>query len=173
VTLQLDQLSAVMLLVVTGVGFLIHVYSAGYMHDDPDYPRFFTYLNLFVFSMVMLVLAGNFLLLYVFWEAVGLCSYLLIGFWYTRESAANAGKKAFIVNRVGDCGFALGIMLSGPTVGTLEYTEVFQKAPGLAVGNGHRHQPPALPGGRAGSRPSCRSTCGFPTPWRARRRSRP
>jgi NADH-quinone oxidoreductase subunit L len=134
VTLQLDQLSAVMLLVVTGVGFLIHVYSIGYMHEDPDYPRFFTYLNLFVFSMVMLVLAGNFLLLYVFWEAVGLCSYLLIGFWYTRESAADAGKKAFIVNRVGDCGFALGVMLLWTTVGTLEYGEVFQKAPTLAVG---------------------------------------
>ena len=134
VTLQLDQLSAVMLLVVTGVGFLIHVYSIGYMHEDPDYPRFFTYLNLFVFSMIMLVLAGNFLLLYVFWEAVGLCSYLLIGFWYTRESAANAGKKAFIVNRVGDCGFALGIMLLWTTVGTLEYGEVFAKAPTLAVG---------------------------------------
>jgi NADH-quinone oxidoreductase subunit L len=134
VTLQLDQLSAVMLLVVTGVGFLIHVYSIGYMHDDPDYPRFFIYLNLFVFSMIMLVLAGNFLLLYVFWEAVGLCSYLLIGFWYTRESAANAGKKAFIVNRVGDCGFALGIMLLWTAVGTLEYGEVFAKAPTLAVG---------------------------------------
>ena len=134
VTLQLDQLSAVMLLVVTGVGFLIHVYSIGYMHEDPDYPRFFTYLNLFVFSMVMLVLAGNFLLLYVFWEAVGLCSYLLIGFWYTRESAANAGKKAFIVNRVGDCGFALGIMLLWTTLGTLEYGEVFAKAPTLAIG---------------------------------------
>jgi NADH-quinone oxidoreductase subunit L len=134
VTLQLDELSAVMLLVVTGVGFLIHVYSIGYMHEDPDYPRFFTYLNLFVFSMVMLVLAGNFLLLYVFWEAVGLCSYLLIGFWYTRESAANAGKKAFIVNRVGDCGFALGVMLLWTTLGTLEYAEVFQKAPTLAVG---------------------------------------
>ena len=134
VTLQLDQLSAVMLLVVTGVGFLIHVYSIGYMHEDPDYPRFFLYLNHFVFSMVMLLLAGNFLLLYVFWEAVGLCSYLLIGFWYTRESAANAGKKAFIVNRVGDCGFALGIMLLWTTLGTLEYAEVFQKAPGLAVG---------------------------------------
>jgi NADH-quinone oxidoreductase subunit L len=134
VTLQLDQLSAVMLLVVTGVGFLIHVYSVGYMHDDPDYPRFFTYLNLFVFSMAMLVLAGNFLLLYVFWEAVGLCSYLLIGFWYTRESAANAGKKAFIVNRVGDVGFALGVMLLWTTLGTLEYGEVFARAPTLAVG---------------------------------------
>jgi NADH-quinone oxidoreductase subunit L len=132
-TVQLDQLSATMLLVVTGVGFLIHVYSIGYMHDDPDYPRFFTYLNLFVFSMVMLVLAGNFLVLYVFWEAVGLCSYLLIGFWYTRESAANAGKKAFIVNRVGDFGFGLGIMLIWTMLGTLEYTEVFAKAPGLAV----------------------------------------
>ena len=134
VTLQLDQLSAVMLLVVTGVGFLIHVYSIGYMHEDPDYPRFFTYLNLFVFSMIMLVLAGNFLLLYVFWEAVGLCSYLLIGFWYRRESAANAGKKAFIVNRIGDCGFALGIMLLWTTLGTLDYGEVFAKAPTLAVG---------------------------------------
>jgi NADH-quinone oxidoreductase subunit L len=134
VTLQFDQLSAVMLLVVTGVGFLIHVYSVGYMHEDPDYPRFFIYLNLFVFSMVMLVLAGNFLLLYVFWEAVGLCSYLLIGFWYTRETAANAGKKAFIVNRVGDVGFALGVMLLWTTVGTLEYGEVFARAPTLAVG---------------------------------------
>jgi NADH-quinone oxidoreductase subunit L len=134
VTLQLDQLSAVMLLVVTGVGFLIHVYAAGYMHDDPDYPRFFTYLNLFVFSMVMLVLAGNFLLLYVFWEAVGLCSYLLIGFWYTRESAANAGKKAFVVNRVGDFGFGLGVMLLWTTLGTLEYGEVFARTPTLGVG---------------------------------------
>jgi NADH-quinone oxidoreductase subunit L len=128
VTLQLDPLSAVMLLVVTGVGFLIHVYSIGYMHEDPDYPRFFTYLNLFVFSMVMLVLAGNFLLLYVFWEAVGLCSYLLIGFWYTRESAASAGKKAFVVNRVGDFGFGLGVMLLWTTLGTLEYAEVFPRA---------------------------------------------
>ncbi|MGH7264313.1 MAG: NADH-quinone oxidoreductase subunit L [Candidatus Rokuibacteriota bacterium] len=132
-TLQLDHLSAVMLLVVTGVGFLIHVYSVGYMHAEADYPRFFTYLNLFVFSMVMLVLAGNFLLLYVFWEAVGLCSYLLIGFWYTRASAANAGKKAFIVNRVGDAGFGLGIMLIWTALGTLEYTEVFAKAPTLAA----------------------------------------
>jgi NADH-quinone oxidoreductase subunit L len=134
VTFQLDHLSAVMLLVVTGVGFLIHVYSIGYMHQDPDYPRFFTYLNLFVFSMVMLVLAGNFLLLYVFWEAVGLCSYLLIGFWYTRESAARAGKKAFIVNRVGDFGFGLGIMLLWVSLGTLEYRDVFARAPELAVG---------------------------------------
>jgi NADH-quinone oxidoreductase subunit L len=128
VTAQVDQLTAVMLLVVTGVGFLIHLYSAGYMHDDDGYARFFTYLNLFVFSMVMLVLAGNFLVLYVFWEAVGLCSYLLIGFWYERKSASDAGKKAFIVNRVGDFGFGLGIMLIWVTFGTLNYGEVFAKA---------------------------------------------
>jgi NADH-quinone oxidoreductase subunit L len=128
ITVQVDQLSAVMLLVVTGVGFLIHLYSAGYMHHDPGYARYFTYLNLFVFSMVMLVLAGDFLLLYVFWEAVGLCSYLLIGFWYRRQSAADAGKKAFIVNRVGDFGFGLGVMLIWTTFGTLNYGEVFARA---------------------------------------------
>jgi NADH-quinone oxidoreductase subunit L len=128
VTGQVDQLSAVMLLVVTGVGFLIHLYSIGYMHDDPGYARFFTYLNMFVFSMVMLVLAGNFLVLYVFWEAVGLCSYLLIGFWYEKKAASDAGKKAFIVNRVGDFGFGLGIMLIWVTFGTLNYGEVFAKA---------------------------------------------
>src|SRR5712691_10384384 len=117
-----------MLLVVTGVGFLIHLYSVGYMHEDAGFARFFTYLNLFVFSMVMLVLAGDFLVLYVFWEAVGLCSYLLIGFWYQKQSASDAGKKAFIVNRVGDFGFGLGIMLIRTTFGTLTYCEVFAKA---------------------------------------------
>src|SRR5712691_2427832 len=128
VTAQVDQLTAVMLLMVTGVGFLIHLYSAGYMHGDPGYARYFTYLNLFVFSMVMLVLAGNFLLLYVFWEAVGLCFYLLIGFWYEKQSASDAGKKAFIVNRVGDFGFGLGIMLIWTTFGTLDYGVVFSNA---------------------------------------------
>src|SRR6266446_1572614 len=127
-----DPLTGVMLLVVTGVGTLIHVYSIGYMHDDPGYARFFGYLNLFVFSMTMLVLAGNFLLLYVFWEAVGLCSYLLIGFWYTRESAAAAGKKAFIVNRVGDFGFGLAIMWIWTAFGTLDYAAVFKGAETLA-----------------------------------------
>src|SRR5437016_8920798 len=133
-----DPLTGVMLLVVTGVGMLIHVYSIGYMHDDPGYARFFAYLNLFVFSMTMLVLAGNFLLLYVFWEAVGLCSYLLIGFWYTRPAAAEAGKKAFIVNRVGDFGFGLGVLWLWTALGTLDYTDVFAKtgdlAPGVATG---------------------------------------
>jgi len=126
--LLLDPLSAVMILVVSGVGFLIHVYSIGYMHEDRDYPRFFTYLNLFTFSMLMLVLADNYLLLYVFWEAVGLCSYLLIGFWFEKKSAADAGKKAFIVNRVGDFGFALGVMLVWTSLGTLRYDQVFASA---------------------------------------------
>src|SRR5438046_643879 len=132
VTAYVDPLTGVMLLVVTGVGSLIHLYSIGYMHEDPGYPRFFAYLNLFVFSMTMLVLAGNFLLLYVFWEAVGLCSYLLIGFWYTRKSAADAGKKAFIVNRVGDFGFGLGVMWIWVALGTLDYAAVFKGAETLA-----------------------------------------
>ncbi|MFC2075490.1 NADH-quinone oxidoreductase subunit L [candidate division KSB1 bacterium] len=125
---QVDALSAVMLLVVTFVSFLIHVYSIGYMHGDEGYWRFFCYLNLFVFSMVMLVLADNLLLLYVFWEAVGLCSYLLIGFWYKKQSAVLAGKKAFVVNRVGDFGFGLGIMLIFTTTGALGYSQVFANA---------------------------------------------
>jgi NADH-quinone oxidoreductase subunit L len=127
-----DPLSAIMLVVVTGVSFLIHVYSIGYMHEDPLYTRFFVYLNLFVFSMVSLVLANNFLLLYVFWEAVGLCSYLLIGFWFQKKSAADAGKKAFIVNRVGDFGFGLGIMMIFVVFGTIQFTDVFSMAPGAA-----------------------------------------
>ncbi len=133
VTAYVDPLTAVMLLVVTGVGLLIHLYSTGYMHDDPGYARFFAYLNLFVFSMTMLVLAGNFLLLYVFWEAVGLCSYLLIGFWYQKDSAAAAGKKAFIVNRVGDFGFGLGIIWIWTALGTLDYAAVFEGAATLPV----------------------------------------
>jgi NADH-quinone oxidoreductase subunit L len=127
-----DPLTGVMLLVVTGVGFLIHLYSVGYMHGDPGYARFFCYMNLFVFSMTMLVLAGNFLLLYVFWEAVGLCSYLLIGFWYARPAAAQAGKKAFVVNRVGDLGFGLGIMWLWTQLGTLDYGQVFSSVDKLA-----------------------------------------
>ncbi len=129
----IDPLSALMLIVVTGVSFLIHVYSIGYMHDDPGYPRFFLYLNLFVFSMVSLVLANNFLLLYVFWEAVGLCSYLLIGFWFQKKSASDAGKKAFIVNRIGDFGFGLGIMMIFVVFGSIQFTEVFGMASGASV----------------------------------------
>ena len=123
-----DPLSAIMLFVVCGVGFLVHVYSIGYMHGDPSYPRFFTYLNLFMTSMLILVLADNYLLMFVGWEGVGLCSYLLIGFWYERLSASNAGKKAFIVNRIGDAGFILAISLIFWTTGSLNYDEVFARA---------------------------------------------
>jgi NADH-quinone oxidoreductase subunit L len=119
VSLYADQLTAIMLLVVTTVGFLVHLYSVGYMHGDAGYYRFFSYLPLFVFSMLMLVLADNLLLLFVFWEAVGLCSYFLIGYYFRRRSASNAARKAFIVNRVGDLGFGLGIMLTYWTFGTI------------------------------------------------------
>ncbi len=130
---QIDPLSILMALVVTGVSFFIHIYSVGYMHDDPGYPRYFTYLNLFVFMMLNLVLANNFLLMFVGWEGVGLCSYLLIGFWFEKDSASNAGKKAFVVNRVGDFGFILGMFLLFTSLGqkgvwTLDFTEVFQNA---------------------------------------------
>ena len=118
----LDPLSSVMVLVVTGVGFLIHVYSIGYMGHEGGYYRFFGYLNLFMFSMLTLVLANNLLLLFVGWEGVGLCSYLLIGFYFLKKSAADAGKKAFIVNRIGDAGFLLGIFLIAATLGTIRFT---------------------------------------------------
>ncbi|HYA51339.1 MAG TPA: NADH-quinone oxidoreductase subunit L [Streptosporangiaceae bacterium] len=127
--LAVDNLTAVLLIVVTTVGMLVHVYSIGYMAHDPGRWRFFAYLNLFMFSMLLLVLADNFLLLFAAWELVGLCSYLLIGFWYRRRSAALASKKAFLVNRVGDLGFALGIMAVWTTVGTLNFPEVFQLLP--------------------------------------------
>ncbi|MGA9392597.1 MAG: NADH-quinone oxidoreductase subunit L [Candidatus Sulfotelmatobacter sp.] len=122
----LDQLSLVMLLVVTGVGFLIHVYSVGYMWDDPSYYRFFSYLNLFMFFMLTLVLAGNYLMMFIGWEGVGLASYLLIGFWFTKDSAASAGKKAFIVNRIGDFGFLIALFLLIKHFGSLDFDRVFQ-----------------------------------------------
>ncbi len=120
----LDPLSAVMVLVVTGVGLLIHIYSIGYMAREGGYYRFFGYLNLFMFSMLILVLANNYLMMFVGWEGVGLCSYLLIGFYFLRKSASDAGKKAFVVNRVGDAGFLLGVMLMAVTFGTLNFQEV-------------------------------------------------
>jgi NADH-quinone oxidoreductase subunit L len=125
--LLLDPLSAVMLLVVTGVGFLIHIYSIGYMHAEDGYYRFFSYLNLFMFSMLVLVLASNFLLMFVGWEGVGLCSYLLIGYYFEKKSAADAGKKAFIVNRVGDVGFILGILLIFAVFRDMSFQEVFRR----------------------------------------------
>ena len=124
---QLDQLSMVMVLVVTGVGFLIHIYSVGYMAHEGGYYRFFSYLNLFMFFMLTLVLANNYLLMFVGWEGVGLASYLLIGFYFLRDSAADAGKKAFIVNRIGDFGFLIGMFLIIKNFGSLTYTDVFAK----------------------------------------------
>ncbi|RJQ52933.1 MAG: NADH-quinone oxidoreductase subunit L [Nitrospiraceae bacterium] len=129
----IDQLTAIMLIVVTSISTLIFIYSIGYMHGDGGYYRFFAYLSLFVFSMLMLVMANNFLLLYFGWEAVGLCSYFLIGFWFHKKSAADAGKKAFIVNRFGDFGFGLGVILVFLTFGSLDYAQVFGNA-GSVVG---------------------------------------
>lgn len=135
-SLQLDQLSAVMCVTVTGVGLLIFIYSKGYMHGDTGYYRFFAYMSLFAFSMLMLVLADNYLLLYFGWEAVGLCSYYLIGFYYHKPSAAAAGKKAFLTNRVGDFGFGLGVMLIWLTIGQLNYGDVFAAVEAGGVGKG-------------------------------------
>ena len=128
----IDRLTAAMLLLVTIVSGLVHVYTIGYMHGEPGYARFFGYIALFTFSMLMLVMADNFLQLYVFWEAVGLCSYLLIGHWYDRKSACDAATKAFVVNRVGDFGFGLGIMLIFAVFGSLQYDTVFAQAASLA-----------------------------------------
>ncbi len=124
ITLRADAMSALMLVMVTSVSLLVAIFASGYMHGDPGYPRFFAAIALFVFSMCMLVLAGNFLLLFVFWEAVGLCSYLLIGFWFHKPSAAAAAKKAFVVNRIGDFGFILGVFLIWTTFGTLDFERV-------------------------------------------------
>jgi NADH-quinone oxidoreductase subunit L len=128
----IDALTAMMMLVVTFVSLMVHVYTIGYMHDDPGYQRFFSYISLFTFSMLMLVMSNNFLQLFFGWEAVGLVSYLLIGFWYTKETAIYANLKAFLVNRVGDFGFILGIGLVLAHFGSLDYATVFAKAPSLA-----------------------------------------
>jgi NADH-quinone oxidoreductase subunit L len=128
----IDSLTAMMMLVVTFVSLMVHIYTIGYMHEDPGYQRFFSYISLFTFSMLMLVMANNFVQLFFGWEAVGLVSYLLIGFWYTRPTAIYANLKAFLVNRVGDFGFLLGIGLIAANAGTLNYAEVFEKAGELA-----------------------------------------
>ncbi|MFZ5927458.1 MAG: NADH-quinone oxidoreductase subunit L [Acidobacteriota bacterium] len=126
--LMVDRLTAVMLLVVTGIGLLIHIYSIGYMAHEDGYSRFFAFLNLFMFFMLVLVLAANYLVLFIGWEGVGLCSYLLIGFYYLKKSATDAGKKAFVVNRVGDLGFSLGMFVTMLTFGSLDFATVFGKA---------------------------------------------
>ena len=127
---QVDQLATVMLLVVTGVGSLIHVFSVGYMKEDPGYARYFAYLNLFVVFMLVLVLGANFPVLFIGWEGVGLCSYLLIGFWFTEEANANAGKKAFIMNRIGDFGVLVAMFLLWRELGTLDFAAIAERAPG-------------------------------------------
>src|SRR6202049_2289669 len=132
--LQVDQLTVVMLLVVTGVGWLIHIYSTGYMAHEGGYYRFFAYLNLFMFFMLVLVLAANFLVLFVGWEGVGLCSYLLIGFYFDKKFATDAGNKAFIVNRIGDFGFSLAMFYIVKTFGSLDFSTVFSKAAGTPEG---------------------------------------
>ena len=126
---QLDQLSMLMTLIINGVGTLIHIFSTGYMKEDPGYARYFAYLNLFVFFMLILVLGSSFPLMFVGWEGVGLCSYLLIGFWFKDREKADAGKKAFIVNRIGDFGFLVAMMMIFANLGTLNFVEVFEAAP--------------------------------------------
>ena len=167
-----------MVLFVTFVGFLIHVYSIGYMGHDPGYARYMSYLNLFMFAMLTLVLGANYAVLFVGWEGVGLCSYLLIGFWFHKQSASDAGKKAFIVNRIGDAGFLAGMFLVFVTFGTLDFRAVMAAAARDAgrvrrgagrsplIGLSCSWAPPAR------ARRS-RSTSGSPTRWRARRRSPP
>lgn len=129
---KIDALSSLFLLIITGVGFLIHVYSTSYMHDDPGVVKYFAYLNLFVFSMLLLVMGANYLIMFIGWEGVGLCSYLLIGFWFKNRDYTNAAKKAFVMNRIGDLGFLVGMMLVLYNFGTLSYDELFGQ-----IGSGH------------------------------------
>ncbi|WP_337042065.1 NADH-quinone oxidoreductase subunit L [Emticicia sp. 17c] len=132
---QIDQLSIIMLFVITGVGTLIHMYSMGYMHDDEGYGKFMAFLNLFLFSMLLLVMGSNYIIMFIGWEGVGLCSYLLIGFWNKNTEYGNAARKAFIMNRIGDLGFLIGIFLIIANFGTVEYAQVFDKAKALTVGD--------------------------------------
>ncbi|TFF33668.1 NADH-quinone oxidoreductase subunit L [Mucilaginibacter psychrotolerans] len=130
-----DQLSSIMLLIITGVGFLIHLYSIGYMHDDAGFGKFFAYLNLFVFFMLLLVMGSNYIVMFIGWEGVGLCSYLLIGFWYTNASYADAAKKAFIMNRIGDLGFLLGVFIITAVFKSVEFATIFPKAATMIRGD--------------------------------------
>ena len=134
--LQLDQLSMIMMMIITGVGFLIHVFSVGYMKEDPGYPRYFAYLNLFVFFMLVLVMGSSYALMFVGWEGVGLCSYLLIGYWFSDREKADAGKKAFIVNRIGDVGFLIAMFLLFQAFGTVDFGAVFAQAETLEYAGG-------------------------------------
>ncbi|MCE9537896.1 MAG: NADH-quinone oxidoreductase subunit L, partial [Bacteroidetes bacterium] len=131
----IDPLSSLFLLIITGIGFLIHLYSTGYMSHDEGFSRFFAYLNLFIFFMLLLVLGSNYLIMFVGWEGVGLCSYLLIGFWFKNTAYNNAAKKAFVMNRIGDLGFLLGIILIYVTFGSIGYHDVFLIAKNFTSGN--------------------------------------
>ena len=168
--LRLDALSATMILVITGVGLLIHIYAIGYMEGDPRYGRFFAYLNLFVFFMLLLVLADNYLLLYVGWEGVGLCSYLLIGFWFDKTENASAAKKAFITTRIGDTAMLIGLALIVSKFGTLDFAAVLASQESRS----RRAPPPRSPScssrERSGSPRKCRCMSGSRTRWQARRR---
>ena len=130
-----DPLSSIMLLIITGIGFLIHLYSIGYMHNDEGFGKFFSYLNLFVFFMLLLVLGSNYVVMFIGWEGVGLCSYLLIGFWYTNDKFASAAKKAFVMNRIGDLGFLLGVFLMFNFFGSVEFAKIFPQAATMLPGN--------------------------------------
>jgi NADH-quinone oxidoreductase subunit L len=130
-----DPLSAIMLLIITGIGFLIHVYSIGYMHDDDGFGKFFSYLNLFIFFMLLLVLGSNYIVMFIGWEGVGLCSYLLIGFWFTNSSYAAAAKKAFVMNRIGDLGFLIAVFLLFTTFGSVEFARIFPQAANMLPGD--------------------------------------
>ena len=169
-----DPLSITMCLFVTGVGALIHLYAVGYMHGDPKFSKFFLYLNLFAFSMLMLVLGENLLVTFLGWEGVGTCSYFLIAFWHTRESAATAGKKAFVTNRVGDWGFMLAMFLAFQAVGTLSYDGRQRRRRGRhrSPSRRPRRSPCCCSSAPSARAPSCRCTSGCPTRWRARRRCR-
>lgn len=131
----IDPLSVLMLLIVTGIGFLIHVYSTGYMHHDAGYAKFFSYLNLFIFFMLLLVLGSNYVIMFIGWEGVGLCSYLLIGFWFTNSSYASAAKKAFVMNRIGDLGFLIAVFLIFATFNSVEFTTIFPQAEKMIAGD--------------------------------------
>ena len=132
-----------MCLFITGIATLIHLYAIGYMHGDPRFSKFFVYLNLFVFSMLMLVLGDNLLLTFLGWEGVGACSYFLISFWHESDANASAGKKAFVTNRIGDWGYMVAMFLTFTALGSITYTDIIEGAGGLAADHGHRHHPAA------------------------------
>ena len=168
----LDPLSISFVLLITGVGSLIHIYSIGYMAHDPERRRFFGYLNLFIAAMLLLVLSDNYLGLYVGWEGVGLASYLLIGFWQFKPTAAVAAKKAFIANRVGDVGLSLAIMLMFAEFGTFNFTGVFDSRASRAAPASPPRSACCCCSAPAASPPRCRCSPGCSTRWRARRRCR-